>query len=96
MDKIEAREILERKMQELRTCPYSQLLIWIRERKVEVHEVKGKSGAEYQIELEVVWDGQPEGNIMVIGSIDDGRWPAGFFPLTESFILSPGGSFVGE
>jgi len=28
-------------------------------------------------------------------SIDDGGWRA-FFPTTESFIMAPNGSFVGE
>ncbi len=52
-------------------------------------------GAEYQIEVEVFWDGQQGGDIRVLGSIDDGGWSA-FRPLCEDFIIAPSGKFVGE
>jgi hypothetical protein len=57
--------------------------------------VVGGSGAEYQLEVQVFWDQKTGGNVRVIGSIDDGGLRA-FFPLTNSFITAPDGTFVGE
>ena len=53
------------------------------------------SGKQYQVEIEFFWDGKPDKNIRVMGAIDDGGLRA-MMPLTESFILSPDGTFVGE
>jgi len=39
------------------------------------------SGTWYQIEIEAFWDGEPNEDIRVLGSIDDG-----FSPLSEAFI----------
>jgi hypothetical protein len=53
---------------------------------------------EYQIEIQAFWD-EPrkgEGNLRVIASIDDGRFPYVFLPMTTDFIMKPDGSFVGE
>lgn len=58
-------------------------------------EVTGKSGTSYQGEVQVFWDGEPDGAIRVIASVDDGGWRA-FVPLSEDFILAPDGTFVGE
>ena len=58
-------------------------------------EVVGASGTQYQIEIWAVWDWDPQGNIRVFGSIDDGGWRA-FAPLTKAFIKAPDGKFVGE
>jgi hypothetical protein len=49
-------------------------------------EVRGRSGAEYQIEIQAVWDGKPGGDICVLGSIDDGRWRA-WCPLTYDVLI---------
>ncbi len=58
-------------------------------------EVTDDGGTWYQGDVQVFWDDQPAGAIRVIASIDDGGWRA-FVPLTESFILAPDGTFVGE
>jgi hypothetical protein len=50
-----------------------------------VYQKVGKSGAEYQIEIQVFWDDRINGDLRVIGSIDDGKLRA-FFPLTLDFI----------
>ena len=58
-------------------------------------ERTGPSGKWYQIEIQAFWDGKPDGDIRVMGSIDDGGWRA-YFPLCEDFIKSPSNEFVGE
>ena len=40
-------------------------------------------------------DAKPDNNIRVSVSIDDGGLRA-FFPMTDDFIMSPSGAFVGE
>jgi len=95
MDKKEARQILLEHLARYRTKSYAELLALLKAKQVDTLEVRGSSGAEYQLEFEFFWDDKPDGNIRVWGTIDDGRWRA-FCPLVESFIMSPQGAFVGE
>ena len=51
----------------------------------------GSDGKKYQLEIQAFWDESKKGgNLRVVVSVDDGGWRA-FFPLTETFILSPAG-----
>jgi hypothetical protein len=55
----------------------------------EALEVTGPSGRKYQIEYDIVWDHKPpNGDIRIIGSVDDGGLRA-FAPLTDSRLVSP-------
>jgi hypothetical protein len=93
MDKQEAERLLWDKLAEYRILPYPEFVARI---GGDDHvTVFGASGAEYQLEVQVFWDHNPGGNVRVIGSIDDGGLRA-FFPLTNSFIMAPDGTFVGE
>lgn len=94
MDKGEASELLAKELEEWRAHSYSDLTSHI-DSEPSTKEAKGKSGVTYQIEVEVFWDSKPQGDLRVLGAIDDGGWRA-FSPLTDDFIVSPDGSFVGE
>ena len=63
--------------------------------EVVTREVAAPSGNRYQIEIEVFWDDKPNGDVRVIGCIDDGGLRA-YFPLAEAFIKNPSDEFVGE
>jgi hypothetical protein len=93
VEKREARSILQELLDELRERPYSELAKLIGDSQQ--REITGESGTRYQVEMEAVWDDKREGNLRVVAAIDDGGWRA-FVPLTDSFIISPDGSFVGE
>lgn len=93
VEKREARSILQEFLDELRKRPYSDLAKLIGDSQQ--REIAGKSGTRYQVEIQAVWDDKREGNLRVLASIDDGGWRA-FVPLTDSFIIAPDGSFVGE
>jgi hypothetical protein len=47
------------------------------------------------LDVLVYWDGEPGGNVRVIGTIDDGGARA-FVPMSDDFIKAPDGSFVSE
>jgi hypothetical protein len=94
MDKVEAKALLAGEIEKLRARPYSELVERLLD-KQETFEVIGASGVRYHIELQGFWDEEQAGNLRVLGAIDDGGWHA-FVPLTDDFILAPGGSFVGE
>jgi len=94
MDKQEALAVLERQLTEYRKLSYAELAARIGDDKQ--CEVTGPSGAEYQIEIQFLWDGQPNGNIMVSAGIDDGTFRAAFRPVCSSFIMTPDGRFLGE
>ena len=59
----------------------------------DVENVTGESGANYQIEIDVLWDSAANKDLRIIGSIDDGGWRA-FLPLTESLIMKPDGTLI--
>jgi len=93
MDKAEALELLRRHLASWRTQSYQDLAGQIGE--THSFEATGSSGAQYQGSIQVFWDGPPNGDIRVMGSIDDGGWRA-FVPLTDAFIMASNGTFVGE
>jgi hypothetical protein len=93
VEKREARIILQELLDELCERPYSDLAKLVGDSQQ--REIAGKSGTRYQVEIEAVWDDKRDGNLRVFAAIDDGGWRA-FVPLTDSFIIAPDGSFVGE
>ena len=94
MDKREARGLLAKELEGWRQRPYVELASLVAREPV-TGEVSGASGSHYQYEIEVFWDGNPGGDLRILGAIDDGGVRA-FFPLTDSFIMATDGDFVGE
>jgi hypothetical protein len=93
MDKEEAKRILAQELAKYRRRSYADLQRLLKE--VDAYEIAGLSGTNYQIEIQAVWDDQPNGNLRVIGGIDDGGWRA-FVPITDDFILGPSGRLIDE
>ena len=62
---------------------------------IETFQINGEAGVQYQVEFQAFWDDNLKQNIRISGAIDDGGWRA-FSPITDSFIVAPDGSFVGE
>ena len=93
LDKEIAMAVLAEQLGLYRTKPYAVLKELIG--RVDASEVATPDGLAYQIEIQVFWDDKPDGDIRVIGAIDDSGWRA-FFPLGDSFIMTPDGAFLGE
>ena len=93
MDKAEAQSLLSQELSRYRELPYAELFSLIDHSETVERTVP--SGVNYQIEMQVFVDDVSLQTLRVMGSIDDGGWRA-FSPLSDSFILSPDGSFVGE
>ena len=93
MDKKEAHQILAKHLQDFRGKSYADLKRLLTEQ--DTIEVTAPSGNSYQIEIQAVWDDRPDGNLRIIGNIDDGGLRA-LVPLSDDFIISPDGRFVGE
>ena len=93
MDTVAARRVLKEWLTKLRAIPYRELAS--RVDSVTTDDVVRDSERSWQLEIQVLWDDEPNGNVRVIVSIDDGGLRA-FVPLTESFVKSPSGEFVGE
>jgi hypothetical protein len=93
VDKKEARAILAEEIATLRTWSYDELAALINDPTG--GEIIGPSGTRYQVELDAVWDDKKGGPVRVFAMVDDGGLRA-FAPLSESFIIAPDGSFVGE
>jgi hypothetical protein len=94
MNKLEAKEIIAKQLKPYREKPYSELIEMIGAEPI-TYDFSGPSGTLYQIEIKAFWDHRPNGNIRVMGSIDDGGWKA-FSPIGSNFIKNPSNEFVGE
>ena len=93
MNSAEAEKLLKARLAKLRALSYKELAA--RVDSVLTEEVARDSERSWQLEFEVVWDDEPQGNIRVNGTIDDGGLRA-FVPLTDGFVKSPAGEIVGE
>ena len=89
MNNVEAKAILEDELRRYRSRSYSELVELLDEEYRA--EMRGPSGATYQVEIQLFWDDQPNGELRVMGSIDDGGRRA-FIPLTDGFVLAPNGT----
>ena len=95
MDKEEAKIVLNTFLAKYRAKTYNDLQYLLNEQDTSEVEVEAESGAKYQLEIQAVWDDKKDGNLRVMGSVDDGGLRA-FMPLTSDFIISPNGEFIGE
>ncbi len=93
MNVIEARKVLAERLAKLRPLTYAELVEKID--SVLTEEIARDSHRTWQLEFQVAWDDEPGGNVRVLGTIDDGGLRA-FVPLTDSFVKSPAGKFIGE
>ena len=84
MDRTEATAILRRHLDRLEALGYEALCARIGD--LEVLAAQGKTGVEYQLELNILWDHKPNAVIRILGSIDDGGLRA-FVPLTDSRLV---------
>ena len=91
MDKQQARAILARELEKYRALGYDRLAELVGEEVV--FAVVGPDGIKYQIEMDVVWDEprRPGETLRVLAAIDDGRFFSALSPLTEDFLIEPGG-----
>ncbi len=94
MDKVQATKILTTELAKFRARPYNDLVAMVDAPKRTL-EIDGSSGRRYYVDVLIYWDGEPGGNVRVIGTIDDGGVRA-FVPLSSDFIKAPDESFVGE
>jgi hypothetical protein len=95
MDNTEARQVLAEHLSRYRARSYSELAVLVESKHVDAFTAKAGSGQEYHLEFVFYWDNKRGGDVRVIGSACDGSWRC-FVPLTDDFIMSPDGVFVGE
>lgn len=93
MDDREATQLLQAHLQGYRRR--SSVDLAALRGQAQVAELRGMTGNAYQVEVEIRWDGAPGGPIRVLGAIDDGGLRS-LEPISQDFILSPDGNFVGE
>lgn len=86
MNREEALAVLREKLAAYRQSPYGELQAKVGEG--DHFNIVGPSGVEYQVEVQVFWESAPDGNLLVVGSVDDGGLRA-FMPLTESLLVEP-------
>jgi hypothetical protein len=87
MDLAMARSLLERELNELRARGYGGLRGQIGADIA--RQVTGPDGVPYQLQILVLWDGDENGAIRLIGSIDDGGLRTFIKPLTMDDVIQP-------
>ena len=87
MKNDEATTIVRQELMKYRSRPYVELTPLVGTR-IPTLVIKGASGAEYQVVIHVHWEGKRNGDIRVVGLIDDGGWRA-FVPVSQDFITGP-------
>ena len=92
MDTVAAQRVLDKWVARLHTGPSR---VGVRVGSATTDEIPRDGERSWQVEVQVSWDDQPNGNIRVMVSIDDGGLRA-FVPMTNDFIKSPSGEFIGE
>jgi len=88
MNRNEALAILDAHLDRYRRQPFEKLAKILGNQGCD--EVVGASGDCYQVEVDIVCDGNAGDDLRVIGSVDDGGMRA-FVPMTRSFVISPDG-----
>ena len=84
MNRKEAKAVLKCEFDKLAVLSYRELVTCLLDRS-ERFDVVGSSGARYHVELDASWDDLPEGNLRIVGAIDDGGWRR-LLPVTEIVI----------
>lgn len=87
MDREEALSLLNAHLDQYRKLSYAELAAKIGHE--EFPAVVGLSGTEYQMEIQVCWDHKPDGDVRVLGSIDDGTFRGAFKPVCEDLLVRP-------
>ncbi len=86
MNREEALGLLNVKLNDYRRMTHAELAAKVGEE--DISEVVGPSGTAYQIEILVTWDHKPNGDVRVLGSIDDGTLRGAFKPVCGDFLVS--------
>ena len=85
MNKTEAASLLRAAIDRHTAGGYGDLANQVDTR--EYARLTGPSGKDYQIEIDTRWEAVPNGDIRVIGNIDDGSFVRAMFPLTETRLI---------
>ena len=94
MDGDEARQLARQRLDYLRGVPYDDLVARYFHRP-EHERVRSPSGVEYDLSIESFWDDRENRNLRVMVVVDDSKRRWRRVP-SESFIIAPDGSLVGE
>jgi hypothetical protein len=93
MDEAEAHHILASELNKYRAWKREALVRLIDDRLD--YPIKAPSGVTYNMDVQAVWDAEPNEDLRVMVAIDDGG-PSVYVPMVDGFIVAPDGTFVGE
>jgi hypothetical protein len=87
MNHKEATTVVRQELMKYRRMLYVELCRLV-DKRLPTLVIKGASGADYQVVIQVHWEGTRGGDIRIVGLIDDFGWRV-FVPLREDFITGP-------
>lgn len=95
MNKVEAKQILDSIVGQYHKKSYAELVNLING-DIGVCHIKGESGTNYEIEIDIFWEDQKKQKNIRFDAILDTGVISSFFPMRESFIKNPQDEFVEE
>lgn len=95
MNREEAKRVAQQYLAQFRDVPYDGLRHLMARCPLACDAV-GPSGIRYQLELQIQWNDQPNGDLRVVALADDLSLPSSVRPEAVDFIRAPDGTFVGE
>ena len=87
MNREEALGLLNARLDDYRRMTHAELAAKVGDE--DIAEAVGPSGTTYQIEILVTWDHKPNGDVRVLGSIDDGTFRGAFKPVCSDLLVTP-------
>jgi len=85
MDREAAAKLLRVGLESYARRPRGELMALIGQ--TDAYSVRDAGDVEYQVEVNVYWDGVEGGPIRVLGAIDDGTLGSAFRPVTDDVIV---------
>jgi hypothetical protein len=89
MNESEARSALARHVNKYRSRSYEYLAAFAKLNRTDSAEVALPDGANCKVQIKVVWEKNPHGDVRVIARISGG--PAQPAPIEETFVMRPDG-----
>jgi len=89
MNESDARSALARHVNKYRSRSYEYLAAFAKLQRTDSAEVALPDGANCKVQIQVVWEKNPHGNVRVIAKIRGG--PVQPDPIEETFVMRPDG-----
>ncbi|MCK5236431.1 MAG: hypothetical protein KAR06_05525 [Deltaproteobacteria bacterium] len=91
----EAKAVLGKALEDVKSASFKDLSELMGVNNSKAFDMKGAEGGEYDVEVESIWEEEPEGNLRVNVVVFEKGWTS-FVPLSASMLVAPDGEILDE